>query len=71
MLDNIASKYNNTIHRTIKLKPIDVTSDTYTEDNEDSNVTKRKSKIGDHVKISKYKKQNKKTKNTKGYAENW
>ena len=27
MLDNIAYEHNNTVHRTIKMKPIDVTSD--------------------------------------------
>ena len=26
MLDDIVNKYNNTVHRTIKMKPIDVTS---------------------------------------------
>ena len=31
VLDDIVNKYNNTIHRTIKMKPIDVTSDSYTE----------------------------------------
>ena len=40
MLDNIVDKCNNTVHRSIKMKPIDVTSDSYTEYNEDSNVTK-------------------------------
>ena len=29
VLDNIANKYNNTVHRSIKMKPIDVTSDSY------------------------------------------
>ena len=37
------------------MKPIDVTSDSYAEYNEDSNVTKPKLKVGDHVRISKYK----------------
>ena len=37
------------------MKPIDVTSDSYAEYNEDSNVIKPKFKIGDHVRISKYK----------------
>ena len=55
MLDDIVNKYNNTVHRTIKMKPIDVTSDSYAEYNEDSNVTKPKFKVGDHVRISKYK----------------
>ena len=31
-------KYNNTVHRTIKMKSIDVTSDSYAEYNEDSNL---------------------------------
>ena len=29
VLDDIVNKYNNTVHRTIKIKPIDVTSDSY------------------------------------------
>ena len=36
VLDNIFNKYNNTVHRTTKMKPIDVTSDSYPEYNEDS-----------------------------------
>ena len=31
VLDDIVNKYNNTVHRTIKMKPIDVTSDFYAE----------------------------------------
>ena len=31
VLDDIVNKYNNTVHRTIKMKPIDVTSDSYAE----------------------------------------
>ena len=54
-LDDIVNKYNNTVHRTIKMKTIDVTSDSYAEYNEDSNLTKPKFKVGDHVRISKYK----------------
>ena len=37
MLDGIVNKYNNTVHRTIKIKPIDVTLDSYAEYNENSN----------------------------------
>ena len=33
MLYDIVNKYNNTVHRTIKKKPIDVTSDSYAEYN--------------------------------------
>ena len=54
-LDDIANKYNNTVHRTIKMKPVDVTSDSYAEYNKDSHVTKPKFKVGDLVRISKYK----------------
>ena len=55
-LDDIVNKYNNTVHRTIKMKPIDVTSDSFAEYNEDSNKKNAKFKVGDHVRISKYKK---------------
>ena len=54
-LDDIVNKCNNTVHRTIKMKPIDVTSDSYAEYNEDSNETKPKFKVGDQVRTSKYK----------------
>ena len=66
VLDDILNKYNNTVHRTIKMKPIDVTSDSYAEYNEDSNVTKPKFKVGDHVRISKYK-----NIFAKGYTQDW
>ena len=66
VLDDIVNKYNNTVHRTIKMKPIDVTSDSYAEYNEDSNVTKPKFKVGDHVRISKYK-----NIFAKGYTQDW
>ena len=66
VLDDIVNKYNNTVHRSIKMKPIDVTSDSYAEYNEDSNVTKPKFKVGDHVRISKYK-----NIFAKGYTQNW
>ena len=51
----MVNKYNNTVHRTIKMKPIHVTSDSYAEYNEDSNEKDSKFKIGDCVRISKYK----------------
>ena len=59
-------KYNNTVHRTIKMKPIDVTSDSCAEYNEDSNEKDPKFKVGDHVRISKYK-----NIFAKGYTKNW
>ena len=54
LLDNIVNKYNNFVHRSIKMKPIDVTSESYAKHNEDSNEKDPKFKIGDHVTISKY-----------------
>ena len=33
VLGKIVNKYNNTVQRTIKIKPIDVTSDSYAEYN--------------------------------------
>ena len=66
VLDDIVNKYNNTVHRSIKMKPIDVTSDSYAEYNEDSNEKDPKLKVGDHVRISKYEKNF-----AKGYTQNW
>ena len=37
VLDDIVDKYNNSVHKTIKMKPIDVTYDSYAEYNEDFN----------------------------------
>ena len=54
MLDDIVNKYNNTVHRTIKMKSIDVTSDSYAEHSEEYNEKDRKFKVGDLVRISKY-----------------
>ena len=47
VLDDIVNKYNNTVHRTLKMKPIDVTSNSYAEYNEDSNEKDPKFKVGD------------------------
>ena len=63
---DIVDKYNNTVHRTVTMKPIDVTDDSYAEYNEDFNKKYPKFKVGDHVRISK-------CKNifAKGYTPNW
>ena len=53
MLDHIVDKYNQKFHRTIKVKPMGVKS--YAEYNVCSNVKHPKFKVGDHVRISKYK----------------
>ena len=39
-LDDIVNKYNNTVHRSIKMRPIDVASDSSAEYIEDSNEKK-------------------------------
>ena len=65
VLDDIENKYNNTVHKTIKMKPVDVTDDSYVEYSEDSNKKDPTFKVGDHVRISEYKKI------VKGYTPNW
>ena len=54
-LDDIANKYNTTVHRTIKMKPIDVKDNTYIDSKKEVNDKDPKFKVGDHVRISKYK----------------
>ena len=54
-LDNIVDEYNNTYHRTIKMKPIDVKDNTYINIDKEVNEHDLKFKVGDHVGISKYK----------------
>ena len=45
LLDDFVNKYNNRVHRIIKMKPIDVTSDSYAEYNEDCNKNEPKFKL--------------------------
>ena len=66
VLDDIVDKYDNIYNRTVKMKPIDVKSDSYPEFNVDSNEKHPKFQVGDHVRISKYK-----NIFAKGYAPNW
>ena len=54
-LDNIVNEYNNTYHRTIKMKPADLKDDTYINVGKEVNDKDPKFTIGDHVRISKYK----------------
>ena len=63
---NVYFEYSNKVHKSIKMKPIDITSDSYAKYNEDSNEKDPKFKVGDHVRISKYK-----NIFAKGYAPNW
>ena len=52
-LNNIVNRYNNTVHKTIKMKPIDVINDSYAEYSEDFNEKGPKFIVNDHVRISK------------------
>ena len=54
-LDDIINEYNNTHHRTIKTKPIEVKDNTYFGCIKEVSNKDSKFKIGDHVIISKYK----------------
>ena len=44
-LDKIVSKYNNTYHRTIKMKPVEVKSSTYIDSSKEINNKYHKFKI--------------------------
>ena len=54
-LDDIVNEYNNTYHRTIKIKPADVKDNAYINIGKKVNDKDPKFKIGDHLRISKYK----------------
>ena len=54
-INDIVDEHKNTYHRSIKIKPIDVKSDSFAEDNEESNEKDLKFKVNNHVRISKYK----------------
>ena len=66
VVEDIVNKYYNTVHTVIKIKPTEVTSDCYAEYNEDSNEKDPKFKVGDRVRISKYK-----NIFAKGYTQNY
>ena len=66
VLDDIVDEYNNTYHKTIKMKPRDVGDDSFTEYNEESNEKDPKFKVGDYARISKFK-----NVFAKGYTPNW
>ena len=66
VLDDIVDKYNSTYHKTIKMKPVDVEDNSCAEYNEKFNEKDPKLKVGDHVRISKFK-----NVFAKGYTPNW
>ena len=53
-LDDIVNKCNNIYHSTIKMKPINVKSNTYIDSSKEINGRNPKLKIGDIVRILKY-----------------
>ena len=66
MLDDILNKYHKTVHRTIKMRPIDVMDDSYAEYNKNPNKKDPKFKVGDNVRITNYK-----NICANGYTPNW
>ena len=54
-LNDIVNEYDNTYHRKIKMKPIDVKDNTYINTDKEVNDKDPKFKVGDHVRKSKYK----------------
>ena len=65
-LDDVVDEYNNTYHTTIKMKPIDVKDNTYINTSKEINNKDPEFKVGDRVRISKYK-----NIFAKGYMPNW
>ena len=65
VLDDVVNEYNNTKHNTIKMKPIDVRDNkrVYIEEHNEKNS---RFKVGDRVRISKFK-----NIFAKGYTPNW
>ena len=54
-LDDIVNKYNNTYHRTIKMKPVDISPSIFFDFNNENNNESPKFKVGRNLRISKYK----------------
>ena len=65
-LDDIVGEYDKTYYRIIKMKPIDHKDNTYTDLKKEINDKGPEFKVGDHVRIYKYK-----NIFAKGYTPNW
>ena len=65
-LNDKVNESNNAYHRTIEMKPINVKDNTYVNFDKEVNDEDPKFKVGDHVRISKYK-----NIFAKGYTPNW
>ena len=66
VLDDVVNKYNNTKHSTVKIKPIDIGDNNKRVYIDEHNEKDSKFKVGDGVRISRYK-----NIFAKGYAPNW
>ena len=55
VLDDVVNKYNNTKHSTIKMKPIDVGYNNKRMSIDEHNEENSRFKVGDRVRISKFK----------------
>ena len=66
VLDDVVNKYNNTKHSTIKMKPIDVKDNNKIVYIDEHNEKDSRFKVGDRVRISKFK-----NIFAKGYTPNW
>ena len=64
--DDIVNKCINTYHRTIIIKTVDVKPSIYIDFNKENNKEGPKYKVGNHIRISKYK-----NIFAKGYVPNW
>ena len=65
-VDEIVNEYDDEYHTSIKMKPTDVKDNTYIDFKKEINDKDPKFKVGDHVRISKYKHIL-----VKGYMPNW
>ena len=65
-LDYIVNECNNTYHRTIKIKPVEIKDKAYIDFSKEVHEKDSKCEVGDHVTISKYK-----NIFAKGYTPNW
>ena len=65
-LDELVNKYRNICHRTIKMKRVDVNSSISIDFNKENNMEDPNFKVGENVRISKYK-----SIFAKGFVTNW
>ena len=49
--DDIVNKYNSAYHRTIKMNPVDVKSNTYIDSSKENNIDDTKFEFGDIVRV--------------------